>query len=206
MNATSTLRPERQLAELGRRAVGDDVAGRHLVADLHQRPLVDAGVLVRTLELQQVVDVDARGRGRGLLGRPDDDAGRVDLVDHAAAPRDDRRRRSRARRVSSMPVPTSGASARISGTAWRCMFEPISARLASSFSRNGISAAATETSCFGDTSIRSMSSGRAHHEIAAVPAADQVLGEAAVGVERARWPGRSCTCPRPSPRCRRPRR
>ena len=39
--------------------------------------------------------------------------------------------------VSSMPVPTSGASARISGTAWRCMFEPMSARLASSFSRNG---------------------------------------------------------------------
>ena len=35
------------------------------------------------------------------------------------------------------------------------MFEPISARLASSFSRNGISAAATETICFGDTSIRS---------------------------------------------------
>ena len=63
--------------------------------------------------------------------------------------------------VSSMPVPTSGASARISGTAWRCMFEPISARLASSFSRNGISAAATETSCFGETSIRSISSGRA---------------------------------------------
>ena len=25
----------------------------------------------------------------------------------------------------SMPVPTSGASPRISGTAWRCMFEPI---------------------------------------------------------------------------------
>ena len=62
--------------------------------------------------------------------------------------------------VSSMPVPTSGASARISGTAWRCMLEPISARLASSFSRNGISAAATETSCFGETSIRSTSSGR----------------------------------------------
>ena len=67
---------------------------------------------------------------------------------------------SRATR-SSMPVPTSGASACSSGTAWRCMFEPISARFASSFSRNGISAAATETICFGDTSIRSMSSGRA---------------------------------------------
>ena len=57
--------------------------------------------------------------------------------------------------ISSMPVPTNGASARSSGTAWRCMFEPISARLASSFSRNGISEAATDTSCFGDTSIRS---------------------------------------------------
>jgi hypothetical protein len=29
------------------------------------------------------------------------------------------------------------------------MFEPISARFASSFSRNGMSDAATETSCFG---------------------------------------------------------
>ena len=46
-----------------------------------------------------------------------------------------------------------------SGTAWRCMLEPISARLASSFSRNGISAAATDTSCFGDTSIAVTSSG-----------------------------------------------
>ena len=39
------------------------------------------------------------------------------------------------------------------------MFEPISARLASSFSRNGISEAATETSCFGETSIRSTFAG-----------------------------------------------
>ena len=57
--------------------------------------------------------------------------------------------------TSSMPVPTSGASARTSGTAWRCMLEPMSARLASSFSRNGMSAAATDTSCFGDTSMKS---------------------------------------------------
>ena len=40
------------------------------------------------------------------------------------------------------------------------MLEPISARLASSFSRNGISAAATDTSCFGDTSISLIASGR----------------------------------------------
>ena len=63
--------------------------------------------------------------------------------------------------TASMPVPTSGASVWISGTAWRCMLEPISARLASSFSRNGISAAATDTSCLGETSMKSMVSGRA---------------------------------------------
>ena len=53
----------------------------------------------------------------------------------------------------SMPVPTSGDSPRISGTAWRCMLEPMSARLASSFSKNGMRLAATETSCLGETSI-----------------------------------------------------
>ncbi len=63
--------------------------------------------------------------------------------------------------VPSMPVPTSGAAVRKSGTAWRCMLLPIRARLASSFSRKGMSEAATETSWFGDTSISEMSSGRA---------------------------------------------
>ena len=53
----------------------------------------------------------------------------------------------------SMPVPTSGASPWIKGTAWRCMLEPIKARLASSFSRNGIKLAATDTSCLGETSM-----------------------------------------------------
>ena len=46
----------------------------------------------------------------------------------------------------SMPVPTMGASGTSSGTAWRCMFEPISARFASSFSRKGIMPVATEIS------------------------------------------------------------
>ena len=58
-----------------------------------------------------------------------------------------------------MPVPTSGVSARSVGTAWRCMFEPISARFASSCSRNGISEAATDTICFGDTSMYLILSG-----------------------------------------------
>ena len=53
----------------------------------------------------------------------------------------------------SMPVPTSGASLRISGTAWRCMLAPMSARLASSCSRNGISAVATDTIWRGETSM-----------------------------------------------------
>ena len=79
----------------------------------------------------------------------------------------DRRRRCSASTTSpvsiaarrSMPVPTSGASVTSSGTAWRCMFEPISARLASSCSRNGIIAVATDQICSGETSIRSTSFG-----------------------------------------------
>ena len=67
-----------------------------------------------------------------------------------------------------MPVPTSGASGCSSGTAWRCMFEPMSARLASSFSRNGISAAATDTSWFGDTSMKCELLRRHHPELAAL--------------------------------------
>jgi hypothetical protein len=53
----------------------------------------------------------------------------------------------------SMPVPTSGVSERRVGTAWRCMFEPMSARFASSCSRKGMSEAATDTICFGLTSM-----------------------------------------------------
>ncbi len=53
----------------------------------------------------------------------------------------------------SMPVPTMGASVRMRGTAWRCMLAPMRARLASSFSRKGMSEAATETTCLGLTSM-----------------------------------------------------
>lgn len=48
---------------------------------------------------------------------------------------------------------TIGASHVTSGTAWRIMFDPISARLASSFCRNGIRAVATENTIRGDTSM-----------------------------------------------------
>ena len=89
---------QRQLAELGRRAVGDDVAGSDQVAHLHQRTLVDAGVLVRALELHQRVDVDARLAGLDVVGGAHDDAGRVDLVDDAACGGRRSRRRNRGRR------------------------------------------------------------------------------------------------------------
>ena len=74
---------ERELAELGRRPVGDDLAGLDRVTDLHQRALVDAGVLVRALELHQRVDVDARFTRLEVAGDANDDAGGVDLVDDA---------------------------------------------------------------------------------------------------------------------------
>ena len=61
----------------------------------------------------------------------------------------------------SSPVPTSGACGIISGTACRCMFAPISARLASLCSRNGIRAVATDTICAGATSMNSTSFGTA---------------------------------------------
>ncbi len=54
---------------------------------------------------------------------------------------------------SSMPVPTTGASVVRSGTACLCMLEPISARFASSFCRNGMSEVATEKTIFGETSM-----------------------------------------------------
>ena len=76
---------ERQIAEIGRRTVGDDVALVDPVADTHQRTLVDAGVLVRTLELHQPVDVDAGLAGIEVFRGADDDTRRVDLVDDAAA-------------------------------------------------------------------------------------------------------------------------
>ena len=83
--------PERELAHVGRRAVGDDVAAGDHVADLHQRSLVDVGVLVRPLVLGEVVDVDADVAGH-RLGVVDahDDARRVDVIDGAAAAREHR--------------------------------------------------------------------------------------------------------------------
>src|SRR6185437_10173739 len=82
---------ERELAILGRRTVGDDLARLDRVPDLHQRPLVDAGVLVRALEFHQSVDIDARFTGLEVAGDTNDDTGGVNLVDDARAAGGDRR-------------------------------------------------------------------------------------------------------------------
>ena len=55
--------------------------------------------------------------------------------------------------LCSMPVATMGASVVRSGTACLCMFAPMRARFASSFSRNGIIEVATETIILGLTSM-----------------------------------------------------
>ena len=76
---------ERQLADVGRGAVGNDVFGVDLVAALDDRALVDVRVLVRALVLDQVVDVDADfTRDRLLVVDADDDAVGVDVVHDAA--------------------------------------------------------------------------------------------------------------------------
>src|SRR5262245_40023031 len=79
---------ERQLAHVGGGAVRDDVARLHGVAHDDDGPLVDAGVLVGALVLDQVVDVDAGVTAvGGRLVDLDDDAGGVDLLHHSVAPR-----------------------------------------------------------------------------------------------------------------------
>ncbi len=79
---------ERQFAAIRAGTVGDHLSLRHPLTNVHDRTLVDAGVLVRTLELDQRVDVRrhfARDRAVNVVIGFDDDAFRVDVVDHAVA-------------------------------------------------------------------------------------------------------------------------
>ncbi len=81
---------KRQLAEIGRRTVGDDVGLLDPIAHLHQRALVDAGVLVRALVFHQPVNIDARLGRIGLAGGAHDDTRGVHLIDDAGAAGADR--------------------------------------------------------------------------------------------------------------------
>ena len=98
---------QRQFAQIGRRTVGDNIALLNPVSPhLHQRTLVDAGVLVRTLEFAQRVDVDAGLAGFNILRCTDNDTCCVNLVNDTAAFGRNRSARLSRATVSSMPVPT----------------------------------------------------------------------------------------------------
>ena len=84
---------ERELAAVGGRAVGDHLTLPDLLADLHDRLLVDARVLVRAAVLHQVDDVRRRVRALAVRFGLDDDAGGVHALDDAAAFRDHGRAR-----------------------------------------------------------------------------------------------------------------
>ena len=81
-----------------------------------------------------------------IVSPVDVDDGAVALGEHELA------RVARGTRLDAGADERRGRAA-ASGTAWRCMLAPMSARLASSCSRNGISAVATDTICFGETSM-----------------------------------------------------
>ncbi len=77
---------ECQLAHVSRRTVGQHVAGLHALAFDDDRALIDAGVLIRALVLDQVVDIDASiAQIFGLLVGAHDDSLRIDALDDTVA-------------------------------------------------------------------------------------------------------------------------
>ena len=79
-----------QFAHVGGRAIGDNFQLFNRVAHLHQRTLVNAGVLVRPLELAQAVDVDAGVADLEIGGGAHNDTLGIDLVDDTGAAGHDR--------------------------------------------------------------------------------------------------------------------
>ena len=110
---------ERELAQLRARSVGQHLPLRHPLPDADDRLLVDAGVLVRALELRHRVDVGAHFLAQvlGALTLPfhaHDDALAVDVVHGARPPRDDHRAR-----VARGDVLHAGADIRAAGAQQR---------------------------------------------------------------------------------------
>ena len=77
-----------ELAQIRRGAIRQHVAALDRIAGIDQRPLIDAGVLVRARVLGERIDVDARFAGRRfIIIHAHHDARSIDRVDAAAAPR-----------------------------------------------------------------------------------------------------------------------
>ncbi len=70
-----------QFPHIRGRAVSDHFAFDDRIAHLHQRTLVDTGVLVGTLEFAHAIDVNARIPQFEVFGRADNDPLRINLVD-----------------------------------------------------------------------------------------------------------------------------
>jgi hypothetical protein len=76
-----------EFAQIGRRTVRQHVAALDRIAGIHQRTLIDAGVLVRARVLGERIDIHAGLAGRGLIVvHPHHDARGIDGIDAAAAP------------------------------------------------------------------------------------------------------------------------
>ena len=76
---------KRQFTHVGRWTVRDNLTLLNRLAHFHQRALVDAGVLVRTLEFAHAVDVYARVAQFKVFSGADNDTAGVDLVDDTTA-------------------------------------------------------------------------------------------------------------------------
>src|SRR3546814_5667788 len=74
-----------KLTQLGGRTIGNDVTLLDDVTHLHQRTLIDTGILVRALEFHQRVDIDARPPGFDFLGGADAATGSIDVVNDSGA-------------------------------------------------------------------------------------------------------------------------
>ena len=153
------------------------------VADLHQRTLVDAGVLVRALELHQPVDVDARLGGVEILGRAHHDTGGVDLVDDAGAPR-----RDRGAGIAGDHAFHAGADERRLGAHQR---HRLALHVGAHQGAVGVVVLEERDQRRGDRDellgrhVHVVDLvGRDHQHVAGMAADDQVLGEAPLGVER----------------------
>ena len=128
------------------------VARLHLVAETDDRLLVDERALVRAHELHELVLVLA-------VLRLDGDRVGVESTTVPAFCVMTTSPVSTAARYS-RPVPISGGSVIMSGTACRCMFAPMSARFASLCSRNGSARSPRRRSAPGSRPCRRPSSDR----------------------------------------------
>ena len=186
MKAQSTLWPSASSPCLGAGAVDDRFVLFDPLAADDDRPLVEAGALVGAHELEQRVVLCVAF----VVVVADDDLRAARLDDFAVAFGDDH-----LAGVDGGPALHAGADQRHLGAHQRHglalhVRAHQGARFASSCSRNGISDVATETICFGETSMKVHLFGCDHLEVLVDTHFDALFDEVAALVEEARSPAR----------------